>query len=65
MRDRSWVGMATLELYDRSSPPLVTMLRITDTGQAVIRSALAPIVELMADLERSLGTAGENRSRSH
>jgi hypothetical protein len=56
VRDRaraaSGFAAAAAALYERSSPPLAGLLRGTETGRAVVRAALGPVVgavEVVAD----------------
>jgi hypothetical protein len=51
VRDRlkassSFIG-AAVGLYERSSPPLASTLRASDTGRALVRAALAPLLSLL------------------
>jgi hypothetical protein len=54
LRARSGLGAAAVSLYERSSPPLAGVLRETEAGRAVIRSALAPVADVVETAERLL-----------
>jgi hypothetical protein len=42
---------AAAALYERSSPPLADLLRTTETGRALVRETLGPLVDVVEALE--------------
>jgi hypothetical protein len=53
LRARSGFGAAAVGLYERSSPPLAGLLRETEAGRALVRSALSPLSALVGAAERA------------
>ncbi len=47
VRRQSAVGASLVDIYERSSPPVADLLRLSDTGRAVVRQVLAPIADLL------------------
>jgi hypothetical protein len=47
VRSDSALTGAVVDLYERSSPPLATVLGNTEVGRAIVRQVLAPAVELL------------------
>jgi hypothetical protein len=65
LRDRARVGSGwaalTIGIYERSSPPLAAVLRDSEVGRALVREALAPLVELAQDAEALLPASRPGR----
>lgn len=61
LRDRARAGSAMaavpLELYERASPPVASVLRESEAGRALVRSALSPLVSLVDDAMSLLNAA--------
>jgi hypothetical protein len=55
LRDRSPFAAAAVGLYERSSPPMADVLRGSDTGRALVREALAPILTVVDAAARLQG----------
>jgi hypothetical protein len=51
-RERSGVVAVSVGLYERSSPPLADLLRGTEAGRALVRSAISPVVGIVEAAER-------------
>ena len=54
-RGTSGMGFAAVSvgLYERSSPPLAELLRGTEAGRALVRSAISPVVGIVDAAERA------------
>jgi hypothetical protein len=52
-RDRSGFAAVSVGLYERSSPPLAELLRGTEAGRALVRSAISPVVGIVDAAERA------------
>jgi hypothetical protein len=51
-RERSGFAAVSVGLYERSSPPVAALLRETEVGRALVRTALSPLVGLVDGAER-------------
>ena len=56
-RERSGFAAVSVGLYERSSPPLAALLRETEAGRALVRTALSPLVGIVETAERLAGAA--------
>jgi hypothetical protein len=56
-RARSGFAAVSVGLYERSSPPLAALLRETEAGRALVRTALSPLVGIVEAAERAAAIA--------
>jgi hypothetical protein len=55
LRRRTPFAAAAVGLYERASPPVASVLRESESGRAVVRQALSPLMSLVEAAERLTG----------
>ena len=58
-REGSGFAAVSVGLYERSSPPVAALLRETEVGRALVRTALSPLVGLVDGAERVAHVIGK------